>query len=161
MYVLKNQKAFTLLEVLIGMTILVMVLLPVLKMFGDTMVGVQKYGDISKASQLVQCLLEEIKSKKWDENTPDDGGACAPGNRTFPLGSEGGPHNDIDDYDGYSDTVDKFTRSVQVRYATVPNAGAVTYPAGVDDFKEITVTVTWSNSNPVIVKSIRANYPKY
>lgn len=162
---LKKNKGLTLIEIMLAITILLMAIIPLMKMLGDSLRGAQTFSDISIATQLAQDLMEEIKSRRWDENTPADGSETTV--YSFPLGPDGGepPYDDIDDYHNATtpyDIVDgKYTRSVSVTYVNVPDAGAITPVAGTSDFKRIDITVEWPNNKPLQMSTVRANYWRY
>ena len=167
---LKESKGLTLIEIMLAMTILVKAIIPLMKMLGDALRGAQTFGDISIATQLAQDLMEEIKSKKWDENQPDDGSETT-AYSAFPFVVDGGepPYDDIDDYNGYSDMVDnKFMRSVDVFYVNVPDSGLITGSGVPTDFKQIRITVEWpehttdpATADPLLINTVRANYRRY
>ncbi len=75
---LKQNKGWTLIEVLMAIIVFSIAVFPLAKMFGDTLIALQHFSDISVATQLAQELMEEIKSKKWDENEPADGSPTPP-----------------------------------------------------------------------------------
>lgn len=137
------------------------------------------------ASNFAKQLMEEIKSKKWDQNSP-----IPPGTASTTLGPDDGEatraaYTDIDDFNdvdpataGCTDPVSvnnvTFTREVQVCYVkvddlkkcvdTAPAAGSCnrTIAAGSQtDYKKITVTVTapatnWNSS--VVLITVMTNY---
>ena len=163
---LKETKGLTLIEIMLAITILVIAIIPLMKMLGDALRGAQTFGDISIATQLAQDLMEEIKSKKWDETTPYDGGASPGGSAIGPDGGETpATYDDIDDYHdpiNPYDTIDnKFSRTVEVEYVNVPDGGIITTSGVATDFKRITITIEWPNHKPLVVTTVRANYWRY
>ncbi len=138
------QFGFTLIELVITIVILgfsSMIILPFFSAISrspDPLIRI-------RAVNLGQSLMDEILAKKWDNNTPNGGGALktseservlgAPSATPYAsLGPEAGEtsrqfFNDIDDFNGYSETTGVFhdqdnnaftltgyQRSVQVKY---------------------------------------------
>jgi type II secretory pathway pseudopilin PulG len=118
-------------------------------------------------TNVAQAMMEEIKSKKWDENYP-----IPPGSYTAALGPEAGEgrqnctgnavgiaFDDIDDYNGYSETCTwggkSFTTSVAVCYV---DPADLTTCIGLSDYKRITVTVTHATLGAVELVTVAANY---
>jgi MSHA pilin protein MshD len=146
---LRETKGLTLIEIMLAMTILVIAVIPLMKMLGDTIKGAQTFGEITIATQLAQDLMEEIKSKKWDETEPNDGTITTTPTRiqvdnathglddinnenvTQTPGNGKTNWDDMDDYDGLTETPSldtnnnvitnygKFSRTVEVRYVTI------------------------------------------
>ena len=177
---MKKKKGYTLVEIMIAMVVLVLGLIPLVKLIGDSLVATSDLGSRSVANELAQDLLEEIKQRKWDENAGVDGftttlsaigldGETATDKTTF---------DDIDDYNALQGTnvekppkdasntampqYSKFTRSVRVRYMRY-DAPTQTFvvDAGVQNYKQIEVTVSWSSgggkTRNVIHQTIMAN----
>lgn len=147
----KNRPGVTLVELMIGVTIILMVVIPLVNVLYRNLQGAMRFGDANKALQLAQELMEEIKQKKWDENEPAGGGATtifsAIGTdigETAPDadGSNGAKvtWDDIDDYHGLieipprdvtnaiNQNALKFKREVQVRYVSIPDTTALAAP---------------------------------
>ncbi|MFH1783662.1 MAG: hypothetical protein ABH868_02010 [bacterium] len=175
---LKNSHGLTLIEIVLAITVLVMAVIPLMKMLGDSLRGSQTFSDISIATQLAQELMEEIKSKRWDELSSLDGSPAPNGSWPFgPDAGEGTPaaYDDVDDYNTAPlayDVVDgKFTRTVEVIYVNVPHASdpatiTPTLPLGTTSaYKRITITIDWTgknpNAEPLFISTIRANYRGY
>ena len=131
------------------MVVLVLGLIPLVKLIGDSLVATSDLGSRSVANELAQDLLEEIKQRKWDETSVLTSSTTAPskitlGNFTLlqadmddasELPRQKTTFDDIDDYYSYSekpplDTAgnpmpqySKFARSVDVRYAIMQPSG--------------------------------------
>ncbi len=105
-----------------------------------------------RAGDLAHALLEEIESKRFDEQLEPEPGAS--GMWTTPLGPEAGEtrttYDDVDDFHGFSETLTGgligFSRSVQVEYLAPfdPSGGPpVALPVGqTARYKRITVTAS-------------------
>lgn len=164
---LKNKKGFTLIELVIIIVIVALAIPPLMKMVSE---GTQKSGDselVSTATILAQDLMEEIKSKRWDENSPITGGTIVDASKTYPLGAEEASrtgYDDVDDYDGLANNPPNdahgnpindytgFTRSVNVIYVAeanlnTDNPGVLPNPPVESDYKRIDVTVSWSTGS--------------
>lgn len=171
---MKKKKGYTLVEIMIAMVVLVLGLIPLVKLIGDSLVATSDLGSRSVANELAQDLMEEIKQRKWDENAGADGFTTT---LSATLGIDGAPEiatnkttfDDIDDYNlgstgnnwGWterppSDAANnplsqygKFTRTVRVRYVTDTFVSATTRRfdevVGPTDHKQITVRVSWSS----------------
>ncbi|HAX62197.1 MAG TPA: hypothetical protein DCX95_06580 [Elusimicrobia bacterium] len=177
-------RAYTLVEIMIAMVVLVLGLIPLVKLIGDSLVATSDLGSRSVANELAQDLLEEIKQRKWDENAGADGLTAAGALSAIGLDGETATNkttfDDIDDYNALqganaenppkdaSNTAmaqySKFTRSVRVRYKTYNANGTFSdYGGGAPytDYKEITVTVSWTSgggkTREVIHQTIMAN----
>ena len=128
----------------------------------------------TRISYLGQAYLEEILSRRYDENTPIGGGVCSPCSTS--LGAEGEARtdfNDVDDFNGLTEAAvglfvgitgsavqsyQNYSVSVSVAYA-----GQRIFGAGADDqlVKEIIVTVTPpsnTGSGPVRFSALRGNF---
>ncbi|HHT9127072.1 MAG TPA: type IV pilus modification PilV family protein [Candidatus Brocadiia bacterium] len=156
-YLKKNVQdkcGFTLIEVIIFL-VLAGIILPLI--FIPFMTGLKSYSTpevVSTATFLGEELMEEIKSKGFDENpaSPTD-----PAN-LGPEGESRSQYDDVDDYDGLTETSSGFgnySRSVTVFYVSADNldadAGAIT------NFKRIQVTVTNSQIPNVAMATLVSN----
>ncbi len=152
---LRTQLGFTLIEVIIFL-VLAGIILPLI--FIPFMTGLKSYSTpevVSTATFLGEELMEEIKSKGFDENpaSPTDPGILGP-----EAGETRSTYNDVDDYDGLTETPSGFngySRSVTVFYVSAnnldANAGVIT------SFKRIQVTVTNSQIPDVVMATLVSN----
>lgn len=102
-----------------------------------------------QAIAIAHIYLDEITSKKWDENTPDGGGAAVPG-PSAAMGPDAGEatrsdYDDVDDYHGLAETPTAgFTVNITVTHGTAwqdnPSAPNVTIPGAAT--KEINLSVS-------------------
>ncbi|MBI5573251.1 MAG: prepilin-type N-terminal cleavage/methylation domain-containing protein [Elusimicrobia bacterium] len=153
---MKKKKGYTLVEIMIAMVVLVLGLIPLVKLIGDSLVATSDLGSRSVANELAQDLMEEIKQRKWDENAGADGLTATASRSAINLAAsmDAGESaankttfDDIDDYNALQGTFvehpprdasnvamgqySKFSRSVQVRYMrfnTGPPANFIVEP---------------------------------
>ena len=173
-----GKKGVTLIELLIVVALLLGGMVPLLKMIISGLQGTQKMGEITVANSLAQALIEEIKQRKWDENSPDKGVYIPTVNASDVLRYESGedPANrytfdDIDDYNGdgtgftdepmkddagivLEEYKDKYYRKVKVEYVDIPLGGKVTVSASKTDYKKVTVTVYIKNDDMNVTQSV-------
>ncbi len=170
---MRNNGKFTLIELILIIVVVGIAMPPLAMMFYESL---QRSSDTyltSTSAQLANSLMEEIKTRKWDETTPDEGGKAvsysaigidAPG-ETRPA------YDDIDDYNAISnqspphDALDQtlsdfssYTRSVDVEYVDciAEVFGPVVFPATTSDHKRVTVTVS-SSAGSIKLVSIFSN----
>jgi len=158
-----NDKGVSLVEVLIAMSILLIFAFPLIYFFTDISEAIMNRKHGVRASTYAQSLLEEIKQKKWDQNTVDSKYVTSP---STTLGLDSGETNipddcnDIDDYNGYIYQPEKgFTCAVKVKYVNVNLNDTVTDSANPTDFKQIIVEAssTRKGAENIILKQILAN----
>lgn len=167
---MRRDKGFSLIELVLIIVVVGIAMPPLMMVFSE---GMRKRSDsdlISTSSQLAQDLMEEIKTRKWDKNTPDEGGKATP---STTLGQDGGEtrvtYDDIDDYaeimnqspphDALDQPLTEFsgyTRNVDVIYVELVGDQFVEAP-DTSDHKQVTVTVT-SHAGSVSVVAIMSNY---
>ena len=170
----KKSAGFTLAEVLVAVVVIVIALVPLITVLGQ---GVKRGKDpqkITVANFLAQDLMEEIMCKKFDEDptNPDttvnlgpDSGETRSGNPTTRN------YDDVDDYDGYTETPPKevdgtvmtdytgYTRSVVVDYVSETNLDLVS--TAITRFKRVSVTVSWTSggvAQSVVLRELKGNY---
>ncbi|MEW6556500.1 MAG: hypothetical protein AB1349_03995 [Elusimicrobiota bacterium] len=170
---LNRIRAYTLVEIMIAVVVLVLGLIPLVKLIGDALVSTSDLGSRSVANELAQDLMEEIKQRKWDETsvltssttTPSEIGITAAEAAQGETATNKTTFDDIDDYNVLQDAnaehpprdasnntlsqYSKFTRSVTVRYMTYTDLGGGTGrfdPAGgTTNYKQIEVRVSWTS----------------
>lgn len=167
----------TLIELIVVIVVMGIALSVLLKMWADVTQRSVHSESLADAMFYGQDLLEEIKTKKFDENTTG---------WTAPLAAEAGESrtgvgnasfDDVDDYNGYSEAIPNtgFSRCVTVDYMALnattwqgtcspSNPVGCTAPvcsnSSVRDYKRIRVRA-WRNgstSNDVVLMSIRSGY---
>ncbi len=182
----QNEKGISIVEILISFFVMSVVLMALSKMIGNTVLTVQIQGDSNKAAMLAQDLLEEIKTKRWDENLPDGNGFVSNPSLLGIDVSENifdkSTFDDIDDYNGYTEQppkdsnnnplnqYQKYKRQVEVRYVNNYLGSSITLlgdglgsGGATSAYKRITVTTSWIcglDEKTVIIKTILVNCPK-
>lgn len=142
----KGERGFSLIEIVISMLVLTVVFGGVLSMMMNFSVKNVLEQNRRTAAMAAKELMEEIKSKKFDQLSTQnvvtgwsalgvDAGETAGTKSTF---------NDVDDYNGLSETLASpftgFTRSTTVSY--VSSAAIDTATASrLNDYKKVTVSV--------------------
>ena len=144
---LKGQEGHTLIELIVSIVILGFALLGLLSLFFNLSVNNVKTKYRTAAYVLGNELLEEIKSKRFDERTAKDASF-----NWSTLGIDTGEtsgtlttYDDVDDYNGLSQTAPSpntgFTRAVTVSYV---NPSDLNTAVGTIDqnYKRVSVVVT-------------------
>ena len=160
----KNEQGFTLIELILGIVILAVGLTGVLSYFTQGMRNSSYAQNTAVATTLAQDLMEEIRSKCWDQTATTVspcGGTVTPS----ALGPDGGEtratYNDVDDFNGLSNTQPKdsqgstmpnpynnmtsntFLRTVSVCYVPGGNLNDTSTCNTTTNYKRIAVTVSW------------------
>lgn len=144
------RRAFTMMEVVLGVLLVGFVLAATIQLVGPTARSTQTAGDEVIAAMLADELIDEIASKYYYD--PDaDGGVLGPGSAEKAVGNRNA-FDDVDDFDGWSETPQTTTgtkltglsgtwvRSVSVKWVNTSNPQTVSVTdTGV---KRVTVTVT-------------------
>lgn len=171
----KSQTGATLVELVIAIAILAVAIVPLTMTLSfsashsaDSMIEV-------KVIELGQAYIEEIVSKRYDDNTTQGGSPpCAlAGTPCGSIGPEAGENrtsfDDVDDYDGLVEQppldslgvprigYERFNVAVAVAYATA--AEVVSY--GLDssaDAKKIQISVSPPSGTTVVFDTYRANF---
>lgn len=166
-----QNKGFTYLEVLLGVMLLGLILIPLLSQFYIGFQGNKNATLVTQSVDLASDLMEEIKSRRFDENEfPDDPVPAAS------LGTDAGENatdrttfDDIDDYNGWQShppkTIDgnaltdfsDFTRKVTVTYVILSGSNWVASGTATH-YKEINVTVTHPDVNDRVLETIVSHY---
>ena len=134
-----KRKSFTLVELIAVIVILSLAIPTLLMMFTQANLNSITTESASKASYYAEALMEEIRSKKFDEND------SSPWSST--LGPDGGEvsrsdYDDVDDYNGYGDNPSSgYTRSVSVEYVSL-NGTKWQHAGSRTDYKRIDVSVS-------------------
>jgi len=170
---IKNSKGFTLVEILISVVILAMAIVPFIGVFTSGIKGGGVAQKIVIGNNLVQDLMEEIRSKKFDEDpgSPTSPGQLGPEQQESRDNTPPNNFDDVDDYNGYSDSppeeVDgtvmaeysEYSRSAIVEYVTEDDFNIIA--SEITDFKRITVTLTWDGGEQsIIFVTVVGNYAR-
>jgi len=143
----KNQ-GISLVEVMVGVFILTIGLIPIVTLIADASNGITKRQNQIKAVMYGQDLIQTIKSRRWDENT-NNPKRYVDENQRSKIDREANEKledintlNDIDDFDGYEDfPIPKFKRSVKVFYVNSDFGKAAKQTNEKTDYKMVEVTV--------------------
>lgn len=165
-YSLFTQKGFTLIELVMIIVLLAIAIPVLLIMLGQgAKQSVNAELEIA-ATNVGQAMMEEIRSKQWDHNSP-----IPPGAYTNPLAAEGveartvctgnpSSYNDIDDYNSYNEPCTwggvQYTTSVVVCYVQAAALDACV--AGPTDYKRVQVTVTNATVGSAVLVTVMTNY---
>ena len=166
-----KNRAFTYIEMMLSVAILGFVLIPLLSQFYIGFQGNITAELVTQSIDLADDLMEEIKSKRFDENeAPNepvapaalgiDGGEVSTDRRTF---------DDVDDYNNWQKSppqaidgtvlsdFSEFSRSVQVVYVTISGADWIS-SAATTYYKKITVIVTHPKINDRRLETIVSHF---
>jgi len=161
-----NIKGVTLIEMMVTVTVILLALVPLLRLFITANKGNQHLAQVTVAENLIQQTFDEIGRKKWDENCPTPGdftaGPVAPGDLGTDTGEDPNDKKTYDDMDDYAEIgepspdtprdlsgeiipgYEAFGLDIDVIYVLNPSPGPPTEsPGAATNFKKITVSVTW------------------
>jgi len=163
------SRGYVLMEVTVAYVILAFAIVSLVPAFVLAIKANKNTEQIQTATDLAQELLEEIRMRRWDENTPFPRTTyiTAPSST---LGPEAGEtdktlFDDIDDFNGWTESSVKdplnnavaafagFSRSVTVQYVDSSLAAS----AGTTDYKKVTVCAQNSKIQPVCLSTIFTN----
>jgi len=168
----------TLIEMMVTVTVILLALVPLLRLFINANKGNQHLAQVTVAENLIQQTFDEIGRKKWDENCPSPGEYIPTASASAPPAGEhdpwtvdtvggveiSGDKTTFDDMDDYSTIVndtprdlsgkiipgyEAFRITVEACYVSNPKDGLPAYSATKQDFKKITVSVTWKGGGTV------------
>jgi len=134
-----RRKSFTLVEIIAVIVILSLAIPTLLMMFTQANLNSITTESVSKASYYAEALMEEIRSKRFDENDN------SPWSNS--LGPDSGEvsrsdYDDVDDYNGYKDSpLSGYTRSVSVGYVKL-NGTRWQSSSSRTDYKRVDVSVS-------------------
>lgn len=164
-----NKKGVTLIELMITVSVILIALVPLLKLFINANRGNQHLAQVTVAENLIQQTFDEISRQKWDEECSSPGEHITTGSASSPPATEDDPwtvdtaessgdKTTFDDMDDYSTVVnatpqdlsgkiipgyEAFKITIEVSYVTNPKDGPPAFSGTKTDFKRITVSVTW------------------
>ncbi|PKM99727.1 MAG: hypothetical protein CVU78_04725 [Elusimicrobia bacterium HGW-Elusimicrobia-2] len=167
-----NKKGVTLVELMITVSVILLALVPLLRLFINANRGNQHLAQMTVAENIIQQTFDEISRLKWDENCEFTGDHKT--GTTPPLGTDTpetpNDKTTFDDMDDYA-TIDDIPRyisgdiipgyeayriSVKVVYVENPSSGPPTENlAAPTDFKKVTVRISWKGggANSATVKT--------
>lgn len=166
-----KNRAFTYIEVLLSVAILGFVLIPLLSQFYTGFQGNIVAELVTQSIDLADDLMEEIKSKRFDENElpaePVD--PAAMGIDDGEISNDRGTFDDVDDYNNWQQSPPQsidgtalnnfsaFGRSVFVEYITISGADWISSTV-TTYYKKITVIVTHPKINDRRLETIVSHY---
>ena len=167
------NRGFILIEATISYVLLAVALLAMLPVF---ILAIKTGKDTEQrqvATYLSQELLEEVRMRKWDQNTPTPHARIL--NPSSTLGPDGAEDaldkksfNDIDDFNGWSETAvtdplnnpvpefAAYTRAVSVSYVD-SNMVVVSTPT-TSDYKQVTVCTQTAKRPPLCLATLFTNH---
>ena len=165
------SRGSVLVEVTVSYVILAFAIVAIIPAFVLALKANKNTEQIQTATDLSQELMEEIRMRRWDENTPFPRSTYITASSTT-LGPEAGEtdktlFDDIDDFNGWTESAVKdpmnnavaafagFSRSVTVGYVD-SSLVAVASP-GTSDYKQVTVCAQNSKIRPVCLSTIFTN----
>lgn len=165
---MRPRSGFTLVEIILVVVVAAIAFPPLMMVFTETVRRRADANLMGTASRLAEDLMEEIRTRKWDETSPDGGGRTS--SPSAVLGAEAGEarasYDDVDDFAAITnqspprdavntvmDGLSGYTRSVAVEYVDDALASA----AGPTDHKKITVTVSCAAGGVELV-TVVSNY---
>lgn len=167
---MNKQSGFTYFEILVAVVILSFVLIPMLGQFYIGFVGNKASVAVSQAVFLAEDLMDEIISKRFDEN-------LSPNPPTNPnlLGTDSGENpndrrtfDDVDDYKGWQKSPPQkldgtllndfsgFTQSANVKYVTLNAQNYWVDAASATNYKQINVTISGNNIGDIVLTTLMA-----
>lgn len=140
-----KNRGLTIIELVTVIVVLGLAIPPLLTMWANVAWRASRAELLADSAFYAQALMEEIKSKNFDENTSSPWSAT--------LGPEGGEtypnYNDVDDFNGWADNpVAGCTRAVAVDYISLGGSAWDT-SAGATNYKRIIVTVSRSGGSAI------------
>lgn len=160
--VISPSRGFTLIELMVFIVVISIGLVGLTAVYNYSMAKSVDPVIQVRLHELAQSLLDEILARKYDENTPTGGiPACgAPGGAVCAgIGLDGenladiGSLDDVDDFDGYSDSpYAGYTRSVSITAAGA-DLGLTAAEA-----KLVQVTVSAPGGERIQLSAYRANF---
>ena len=151
------QGGFSLIELIVFMVVVGLAFSSMVLVYNQSVINSVDPTIRVQLAELAQSQLDEILARKYDENTPTGGiPACGSQETGAPTcagpGLESGENinnestlDDVDDFDGFSDTpYPGYTRTVSV--SQTGNA------------KQVTVTVSGPNNQQLALSAFRANF---
>jgi MSHA pilin protein MshD len=143
----RDQRGVTLIDLILVIVIVAIAIPPMVGVFVTSTRNSTFGVTMARANHLASNLLEEIRSKRWDENTGAASATLGPDSETRAT------YDDVDDFHGLNETPPKDSQGVAMNGSTgFRQQVSVCYVAGTaldtclgsgtSNYKRITVTVT-------------------
>lgn len=165
-----TRAGYALLEVAVANVMLTVALACLVPVFAMGLKSYKKTEKIQAAAMLAAELLEEVRLRKWDENTPASGVYTGTYSTIGRDGTESATdktqYDDVDDFNGWTENgvKDPLNRSVSgftdvVRTVTVQYVDStLAVVAGPTDYKKITACVQVPNRDNVCLYALVTNH---
>ena len=144
-----SNKGITLIELVIAVVIVGIAIPVLVRNWADVTIRSVQSETISDAAFYAEQLMEEIKSKRFDERTePAWTAANFFGARRADESDETNRsrYDDVDDYDGFTEALPRsFVSLVSVQYANLTGTTWQAIASGTTDFKRVTVNISRKN----------------
>jgi len=149
------QRGVTLIETIMFLVVMSIALLALLQTFNQSVINSVDPVVRVRALEIAQSQLDEILSRKFDENTPTGGvPACDSAAGVVCLGvTPGGDFDDVGDYDGFSDNSNP---DHPISVAVVNAGNELGIPLA--QARRITVAVGMPGGDSVSLSAYRANF---
>lgn len=171
-----NGSGFTLIEIVMIIVVVSIAIPTLLIVLGQ---GARQSVDAElqvSATNVAQAMMEEIKTKCWDDTAASAANCSGAVTPSATLASEGTedridctglsavtPYDDVDDYNGHSETCTwggpSYTTTVSVCYVLSTDLNTcLPTPPTTSDFKRISVTVSNTSMGTVNLVTVAGNY---
>ncbi|MFQ5839309.1 MAG: hypothetical protein ACE5HK_01140 [Candidatus Methylomirabilales bacterium] len=159
----RNERGITLLDLILVILLIALALPAMMRLFIEATRDSTLSATVTGAHALASTLLEEIRSKRWDEN------AGAPSPILGPEVGETRPtYDDVDDFTGLNESppldsqgttmagFENFRQQVSVCY--VANTDLDTCVGGTSNYKRVTATVTTASQRTIELVTVLSNF---
>jgi MSHA pilin protein MshD len=174
---LLNKKGFSLVEIVIFIVVFAIGIVVTVSMYAN-MVGKSSDPTIRLKTVLVaHAIMDEVLSRKWDENTPNGGGRISNPTPAANFGIDTGEtdnpdnFNDVDDYveiDGCTTNESagdcfkirgNYVFNIEVSYGTLNSSTKMVEKSSSGDYKIIEIKVTSPiSSDAISLYAIKGNF---
>jgi len=110
---IREARAITLIEMVAVIVVVGLAIPPLMLMWQNVAYSSGRSATISQATFYAQELMEEIKSKEFVDPEDSTNPALGPNGETYPN------FDDVDDFNGHSDSVTGYSRCVTVDYVNL------------------------------------------
>ncbi|MFZ5803063.1 MAG: type IV pilus modification PilV family protein [Candidatus Omnitrophota bacterium] len=149
---------FTLIELVISIVVLGFAVLALVKAITDVSLVTFEAQFRDQQTLLGQELMEEIRSKRFDERVAKSGGQWSPTLGPDPGETSKSEYDDIDDYHNFSETLtgdfSGYTRAVQVGYVNAAASLTTVVSDPTQNLKLVVVTVGKSPATDYTIRTL-------
>ncbi|SMF34648.1 MSHA pilin protein MshD [Alteromonadaceae bacterium Bs31] len=151
----KAHKGVTLIEAIVFLVVIGVALTALLSVFNEKVVKSVDPVVKARALEIAQAQLDEILSRKFDQNSPTGGvPACGISAGVACLGIVAdSAFDDVGDYNGYTDNSDP---QYLIAVSVINAGGEMGLPAA--QARRVTVTVSMSGGDQLRLSAFRANF---